>query len=85
LANNGNTVPNSDFLEISISDTGIGIAHDDQQRIFDRFERATLYNKGVGLGLAIVKRIIDNHNGKIWVESELGIGSKFSFTVPQAK
>jgi two-component system, OmpR family, phosphate regulon sensor histidine kinase PhoR len=85
LVKDGNTVPNSDFLEVCISDTGIGIADEDQLRIFDRFERATLYNKGVGLGLAIVKRIIDSHNGKIWVESEYGKGSKFLFTVPYAK
>lgn len=70
------------FLEISISDTGIGISQEDQERIFDRFERATLYNNGVGLGLAIVKKIIDSHNGKIWVESELGKGSKFTFILP---
>jgi two-component system phosphate regulon sensor histidine kinase PhoR len=74
---------NSNYLEVSVSDTGIGIALEDQQRIFDRFERATLYNKGVGLGLAIAKRIIDDHNGKIWVESESGKGSKFIFTVPR--
>lgn len=70
------------FLEISISDTGIGISREDQERIFDRFERATLYNSGVGLGLAIVKKIIDSHSGKIWVESELGKGSKFIFILP---
>jgi two-component system phosphate regulon sensor histidine kinase PhoR len=74
---------NSNYLEVSVSDTGIGIALEDQQRIFDRFERATLYNKGVGLGLAIAKKIIDDHNGKIWVESESGKGSKFIFTVPK--
>jgi two-component system phosphate regulon sensor histidine kinase PhoR len=73
---------NGSFLEVSVSDTGIGISIDDQKRIFDRFERATLYNNGVGLGLAIAKKIVDNHNGQIWVESELGKGSKFAFTLP---
>ncbi len=73
---------NKSFLEVSISDTGIGISREDQERIFDRFERATLYNNGVGLGLSIVKKIVDSHNGKIWVESELGKGSKFSFILP---
>ena len=72
----------NNFLEISVSDTGIGISREDQERIFDRFERATLYNNGVGLGLAIVKKIIDSHNGKIWVESESGKGSKFAFILP---
>lgn len=85
LPKNGTKTPSPEFLEISVSDNGIGIAPDDQQRIFDRFERATLYNKGVGLGLAIVKKIVDNHSGNIWVESELGKGSKFTFTVPRAK
>jgi len=85
LVSDFETAPISDFLEVNISDTGIGIDPDDQQRIFDRFERATLYNKGVGLGLAIAKRIVDNHSGKIWVESELGKGSKFSFTIPRVK
>jgi PAS domain S-box-containing protein len=83
---NGNNVQeklsNGSFLEVSVSDTGIGISLDDQKRIFDRFERATLYNNGFGLGLAIVKKIVDNHNGQIWVESELGKGSKFAFTLP---
>lgn len=83
---NGNKVKeklsNGSFLEISVSDTGIGISLDDQKRIFDKFERATLYNNGVGLGLAIAKKIVDNHNGQIWVESELGKGSKFAFTLP---
>ena len=79
--NDGNTVPNSDFLEISISDTGIGIAMRKVTRDASLVTRHFL----LGLGLAIVKRIIDNHNGKIWVESELGMGSKFSFTIPRAK
>ena len=84
LSKNGSEATSAKFVEISISDTGIGIAPDDQKRIFDRFERATLYNKGVGLGLAIVKKIVDNHNGKIWVESKLEKGSKFTFTIPRA-
>ncbi|HGJ63949.1 TPA: response regulator [bacterium] len=84
LSKNGSNNNFSDYIEVSVSDTGIGISPEDQQRIFDRFERATLYNKGVGLGLAIAKKIIDNHNGKIWVESELGSGSKFIFTIPRA-
>jgi signal transduction histidine kinase/CheY-like chemotaxis protein len=75
----------NDFLEVCVSDTGIGISLADQQRIFNRFERVTLYNKGVGLGLAIAKKIVDQHGGKIWVESELGKGSKFAFTVPIIK
>jgi two-component system, OmpR family, phosphate regulon sensor histidine kinase PhoR len=85
LAKNGTKSPSTEFLEISVADTGIGIASEDQERIFDRFERATLYNKGVGLGLAIAKKIVDNHDGKIWVESEFGKGSKFTFTIPRAK
>lgn len=75
----------NDFVEIRISDTGIGIAPEKKERIFERFERGTLYNKGAGLGLAIVKKIIESHNGKIWVESELGKGSTFIFTIPIAK
>ncbi|MGQ9608153.1 MAG: ATP-binding protein [bacterium] len=75
----------NDFVEVRISDTGIGIAPEKKERIFERFERGNLYNKGVGLGLAIVKKIIESHNGKIWVESELGKGSTFIFTIPIAK
>jgi two-component system phosphate regulon sensor histidine kinase PhoR len=85
LSKDGSKSPSTEFIEISVSDTGIGIASEDQERIFDRFERATLYNKGVGLGLAIAKKIVDNHSGKIWVESELGKGSKFTFTIPRTK
>jgi PAS domain S-box-containing protein len=70
----------------SIIDTGVGIAPDDQPKVFEKFRQVgdTLTDKpkGTGLGLPICKQIVEHHNGKIWVESELGRGSTFSFTVP---
>ncbi len=71
------------FVEVSISDTGIGISPEDQKRIFGRFEQAgTSHKMGVGLGLSIVKKIIESHCGQIWVQSELGQGSRFTFILP---
>ena len=71
---------------ISVRDTGPGIAEADQAKIFDEFQQAdstqTKAKGGTGLGLAIAKRIIEMHGGKLWVESSLGAGSTFSFTVP---
>ena len=71
---------------ISVRDTGPGIAEADQMKIFDEFQQAdstqTKAKGGTGLGLAIAKRIIEMHGGKLWVESSLGAGSTFSFTVP---
>jgi signal transduction histidine kinase len=71
---------------ISVRDTGPGIAEADQVKIFDEFQQAdstqTKAKGGTGLGLAIAKRIIEMHGGKLWVESSLGAGSTFSFTVP---
>jgi GAF domain-containing protein/anti-sigma regulatory factor (Ser/Thr protein kinase) len=71
---------------VSVSDTGPGIAPDDQQKIFEEFQQAdssaTRKKGGTGLGLAIAKRIIELHGGRIWVESSLGKGSTFSFTLP---
>jgi len=79
-------LPNPGFIEVSIYDTGVGISHEDQKRIFGKFEQAgTSYEMGVGLGLSIVKKIIENHYGEIWVESELGKGSKFAFVLPASK
>ena len=71
---------------VSVADTGPGIAPADQQKIFEEFQQAdstTARAKGgTGLGLAIARRIIEMHGGRIWVESTLGQGSTFSFTLP---
>ena len=67
-------------------DTGPGIAEQDQAKIFEEFQQAdssiTKQKGGTGLGLAIAKRIIEMHGGRLWVESKVGQGSTFSFTVP---
>jgi signal transduction histidine kinase len=71
----------------TVRDTGIGIPPEDHKRVFEEFYRADnareLSPVGTGVGLAIVQRIIENWGGKIWVESELGLGSKFSFVLPR--
>jgi signal transduction histidine kinase len=71
---------------IAVRDTGPGIAESDQAKIFDEFQQAdstqTKAKGGTGLGLSIAKRIVEMHGGRLWVESHLGSGSTFSFTVP---
>ncbi len=71
---------------MSVSDTGVGITPDEQKLIFEKFHQVGTTTKGVkegtGLGLAITKRLVEQHGGKIWVESKLGKGSRFSFTLP---
>ncbi len=75
-----------DEIIISVIDTGTGIAEADQLKVFEKFRQVgdTLTDKpkGTGLGLPICKQIVKHHGGKIWVESELGQGSNFSFTLP---
>ena len=74
------------WVEISVADNGEGIPEDDLPNIFERFYRVdksrTRATGGSGLGLTIAKYLVEAHGGKIWVQSELGKGSCFSFTVP---
>jgi signal transduction histidine kinase/CheY-like chemotaxis protein len=73
-------------LVVSISDTGMGIAPADQPKVFERFKQVgdTLTDKpkGTGLGLPICREIVEHHRGQIWVESEVGKGSTFAFSLP---
>ncbi len=73
-------------IVISVIDTGTGIATEDQPQVFEKFKQVgdTLTDKpkGTGLGLPISKEIVEHHGGKVWVESELGVGSTFAFTLP---
>jgi signal transduction histidine kinase/putative methionine-R-sulfoxide reductase with GAF domain len=71
--------------EISVTDTGVGIAPEDQGTVFEEFRQVGTASKkveGTGLGLAISRKFIELHGGRIWVESQVGKGSTFSFTVP---
>jgi signal transduction histidine kinase len=74
------------LFAVAVSDTGPGIASSDQAKLFKEFQQAdntiTKQKGGTGLGLAISKRIIEMHGGRIWVESEIGKGSTFAFTIP---
>jgi signal transduction histidine kinase len=78
---------NPDYVVGAVRDTGIGIAADDLPKIFEEFYRTAsaraICPQGTGVGLAIVKRTIENYGGKIWVESESGRGSRFTFMLPQ--
>ena len=70
---------------VAIRDTGPGIAPEDQQRVFEKFQQTEVGQKqqeGTGLGLALSKRLIELHGGRLWVESTLGEGSTFRFTLP---
>ncbi len=74
------------LVEISVSDTGIGIAPEDQAAIFEEFRQVgsdeTRKQEGTGLGLTLAKKFVELHGGRLWVESELGRGSTFTFTLP---
>jgi signal transduction histidine kinase len=70
---------------VSVSDTGPGVAPEDCDRIFEEFQQTDAgveLREGTGLGLALSKQLVELHGGRIWVESELGQGSTFIFTLP---
>src|SRR5499427_4906980 len=73
-------------VQIAVWDTGVGIAPEDQQRIFEEFQQVGRglagKTEGTGLGLALTKRFVELHGGTMWVESTLGSGSTFTFTLP---
>jgi signal transduction histidine kinase len=75
-------LPRPNSVEVSVADSGPGIAAEHHQEIFEDFVRVDRNTSGMGLGLAIAKRLIQAHRGKIWVESEPKTGSKFTFLLP---
>jgi signal transduction histidine kinase len=75
--------PSSRGVEVSVKDSGSGIAAEDLPRIFDRFWQGRGQSRaGVGLGLAICKAIVDGHGGRIWAASKVGRGTTFYFDIP---
>jgi two-component system, NtrC family, sensor kinase len=73
------------MAEVSVTDTGIGIAPEDREAVFEEFRQvgtAARKVEGTGLGLALSRKFIELHGGRIWLDSEVGVGSTFSFTVP---
>jgi len=76
---------NRDTVEVSVTDTGTGIAPEDQAAIFEEFRQVGTADKkveGTGLGLALSRKFIELHGGRVWVKSQVGAGSTFTFTIP---
>ena len=78
-------VPKDGLVEVSVSDTGIGISPEDQEKAFEEFRQVGTKAKkieGTGLGLTLCRKFVELHGGKIWVKSQVGEGSTFTFTIP---
>ena len=77
--------PVDGLVEVAVSDTGVGIAPEDQEAVFEEFRQVGAAEKkaeGTGLGLALCRKFIELHGGRIWVKSQVGVGSTFTFTIP---
>jgi signal transduction histidine kinase len=78
-------IPVDGSVEVSVTDTGVGIAPEDQEAIFEEFRQVGTAAKkveGTGLGLALSRKFVELHGGRIWVKSQVGAGSTFTFTIP---
>jgi signal transduction histidine kinase len=79
-------VAKGDVVEVSVTDTGVGIAPEDQETVFEEFRQVgtdvAKKHEGTGLGLALTRRFVELHGGNIWLESEVGVGSTFTFAIP---
>jgi GAF domain-containing protein len=78
-------LPKDGFVDVSVSDTGVGIAPEDQDAVFEEFRQVGTAEKkaeGTGLGLTLCRKFIELHGGRIWVTSQVGVGSTFTFTIP---
>ena len=72
-------------VEVSVTDNGVGVAPEDQEAIFEEFRqvgRAERRREGTGLGLALARKFVELHGGRLWVKSEVGRGSTFTFSLP---
>jgi signal transduction histidine kinase len=73
------------LVEVSVNDTGVGIAPEDQEAVFEEFRQVGTTEKkaeGTGLGLTLCRKFVELHGGRIWVKSQVGVGSTFMFTIP---
>jgi GAF domain-containing protein len=81
-------MPTDGCVEVSVSDTGVGIAPEDQEAVFEEFRQvgtAAQKVEGTGLGLALSRKFVELHGGRIWVKSQIGQGSTFTFTLPLSR
>jgi len=77
--------PVDEHVKVAVSDTGVGIAPEDHEAVFEEFRQVGTAEKkaeGTGLGLALARKFIELHGGRIWVQSQVGVGSTFTFTLP---